>query len=63
MLALTSNKNWHIKGIDVHSTYLYGKLDKDLYINQPKGYVVKGQEYEVLHLKYALYGLKQARLA
>lgn len=31
-----------------------------MYIEQPEGYVVKGQENKVLRLKKALYGLKQA---
>ena len=63
MLALTSIEKWNIEGIDVHSTYLYGKLDEEIYMKQPKGFVVKGQEHKVLHLKCALYNLKQARLA
>ena len=44
-------------------TYIYGKLDEEIYMKQPEGFAVKGQEHKVLHLKHALYGLKQARLA
>ena len=62
MLALASIENWHIEGLDVQSAYLYGKLDEEIYMNQPEGLAVKGQEHKVLHLKHALYGLKQAGL-
>ena len=62
-LALTTLENWHIKTLDVCSTYLYGKLTKKIYMKQPKGFRVPGQEHKVLHLLHALYGLKQAVLA
>ena len=63
MLALTTLENWHIKSLDVHSAYLYGKLTKKIYIKQPKGFRVPGQEHKALCLLHALYGLKQAGLA
>ncbi|XP_059668866.1 uncharacterized mitochondrial protein AtMg00810-like [Cornus florida] len=37
-----------------------GFLEEEVYVQQPMGYVVKGQENKVLKLKKALYGLKQA---
>ena len=49
--------------MDVQSAYLYGKLDEEIYMKQPKGFAVKGQEYKVLCLKRALYSLKQAGLS
>ena len=63
MLALASIETWHIEELDVQSAYLYGKLDGEIYMKQPKGFAGKGQERKVLHLKHALYGLKQAGLA
>ena len=60
MLALAALENWYITGLDVQSTYLYGKLDKEIYMEQPEGFAVPGQEHKVLHLWCALYGLKQA---
>ena len=63
MLALTTLENWHIESLNVHSAYLYGKLTKEIYMKQPKGFRVPGQEHKVLHLLRALYSLKQARLA
>ena len=62
MLALATLENWHIKSLSVHSTHLYGKLTKEIYIKQSEGFRVPGQEHKVLHLLHALYGLKQAGL-
>ena len=63
MIALASLEGWHILALDVKSTFLYGKLDKEIYMEQPEGFKAKGQEQKVLHLHRALYGLCQAALA
>ena len=63
MLALSALEQWYITGLDVKSTFLYGELEEELYMEQPEGFRTKGQENKVLHLKHALYGLKQAALA
>ena len=63
MLALAALENWYITGLDIQSTYLYGKLDEEIYMEQPEGFAVPRQERKVLHLWHALYGLKQAGLA
>jgi hypothetical protein len=63
MIALTALKNWHITSLDVKTAFLYGELDEELYMEQPEGFKVKGQEGKVLRLKRAIYGLKQAALA
>jgi hypothetical protein len=63
MIALAALKNWHITGLDVKTAFLYGELDEGLYMEQPEGFKVKGQEGKVLCLKCAIYGLKQATLA
>ena len=63
MLALAALENCYITGLDVCSAYLYGKLNEEIYMEQPKGFAIPGQEHKVLHLWHALYGLKQASLA
>lgn len=63
MLALAALEGWHIEGLDVRNAYLYGELDEEIYMTQPEGFAVKGQERKVLRLRRALYGLKQAGLA
>ncbi len=63
MLALAALEGWHIEGLDVRNVYLYGGLDEEIYMTQPKGFAVKGQERKVLWVRRALYRLKQAGLA
>lgn len=52
-----------IKQLDVNSAFLYGDLDKEIYLEQPKGFQVNGVDREklVCRLRKAIYGLKQAR--
>ena len=63
MVMLAALKNWHITGLDVKTAFLYGELNKELYMEQPEGFKVKGWEGKVLHLKRTIYGLKQVTLA
>ena len=63
MLALTALHNWYMTGVDICTAYLYGKLDEEIYMHQPEGFIASGQESKVICLKRALYGLKQAGLA
>ena len=64
MLGLSALKNWHIKALDVKTTFLYGKLDEEIYMEWPEGFRLKGPDAEkVLHLHCALYRLKQSALA
>jgi hypothetical protein len=63
MFALTALQGWHISGLDVRSTYLYGKLDEELYMEFPEGFMPTHMKGKVLRLLCAIYGLKQAGLA
>ena len=38
MLALAALENWYITGLNVRSAYLYGKLDEEIYMEQPEGF-------------------------
>ena len=63
MLMLAMLENWYITRLDIQSAYLYGKLNEEIYMEQPEGSAAPGQEHKVLRLWHALYGLKQASLA
>ena len=60
MLALGALENWHFEALDVKTAFLYGRLDKEVYMRQPEGFVIRGKKDKVFRLKKAIYGLKQA---
>jgi hypothetical protein len=60
LLALAAHYDWEIHHMDVKTAYLNGILDKEIYMEQPEGFVVVGKENMVCRLKKGLYGLKQA---
>jgi hypothetical protein len=51
MFALAALNGWHISGLNVKTAFLYGKLDEEIYMEQPEGFKIKGQERKVLHLR------------
>lgn len=46
--------------LDVKTAFLYGQLDEEIYLEQPEGFILSGQEDSICHLHKCLYGLKQA---
>ncbi len=63
LLATSVLENWDIQALDVKTAFLYGDLDEDIYMAQPEGFIIKGQESKVYRLKKAIYGLKQVSYA
>ncbi|GKV36117.1 hypothetical protein SLEP1_g44285 [Rubroshorea leprosula] len=60
LLALAADKGWSVFHLDVKSAFLNGKLEEEIFVEQPEGFVQDGAENKVYLLKKALYGLKQA---
>ncbi|KAM0008922.1 putative RNA-directed DNA polymerase [Helianthus debilis subsp. tardiflorus] len=60
LLALAAKEGWFVHHLDVKSAFLNGELAEEVYVTQPEGFVVKGEEQKVYKLKKALYGLRQA---
>ena len=60
LIALASLNNMEIHQMDVKTAFLNGELDEEIYMEQPEGFVVQGQENKVCKLVKSLYGLKQA---
>ena len=46
--------------MDVKTAFLNGELDEEIYMDQPIGFVTKGQEHKVCKLKRSIYDLKQS---
>ena len=59
LLALAGSHNLIIHQMDVKTTFLNGDLEEEIYMEQPDGFVVKGQEGKVCILLKSLYGLNK----
>jgi len=46
--------------MDVKTAALNGNLEEEIFMDQPIGFVSKGQEDKVCHLERSIYGLKQS---
>jgi len=46
--------------MDVKTAFLNGNLEEEIYMDHAIGFVSKGQEDKVCHLKKSIYGLKQS---
>ena len=60
IIALAESHGWEIHHLDVKTTFLNGELKEEVYVHQPEGFVIAGEERKVYKLKKALYGLRQA---
>nr|AAL31082.1 putative polyprotein [Oryza sativa Japonica Group] len=60
LLSLAASHGLLVHQMDVKTAFLNGELDEEIYMDQPNGFVVEGQEGKVCKLLKSLYGLKQA---
>ena len=60
ILSIAATMKLSLRKYDVSNAYLYSKIDKEIYIEIPRGYKGNHQKGDVLQLKRALYGLKQS---
>nr|GEX13949.1 copia protein [Tanacetum cinerariifolium] len=58
-VAYAAHKSFKVYQMDVKTTFLYGPLKEEVYVNQPDGFVDPYHPDQVYHLKKALYGLNQ----
>ncbi|GAA5873331.1 hypothetical protein JCM16303_001094 [Sporobolomyces ruberrimus] len=56
---LAAHPHWRWSQFDISNAYLLGKLDCEIYIQQPLGFVDRSKPKHVRRLRKALYGLKQ----
>ena len=60
ILAMVALDNLELEQLDVKKTLLHGNLEERFYMEQPMGFVKKGNENLVCLLEKSLYGLKQS---
>jgi hypothetical protein len=60
LLSLTTSHGLLVHQMDVKIAFLNEELEEEIYMTQPDGFVVKGQEDNVCKLQKSLYDLKQA---
>nr|GFC51791.1 retrovirus-related Pol polyprotein from transposon TNT 1-94 [Tanacetum cinerariifolium] len=58
--AYAAHKSFTIYQMDFKTTFLYGPLKEEVYVNQPDSFVDPYHPDQVYRIKKALYGLKQA---
>ena len=47
-----------LEQLDMKTSFLYGELEEEIYMDQPEEFIVPGKEDYVCKLKRSLYGLK-----
>lgn len=60
LIATSVQQGLQLHQVDVTTAFLNGKLEEEVYMKQPEGFVVPGKEHLVCKLKKSIYGLKQS---
>ena len=60
LLSIAAVLDYEIWQMDVKTAFLNGHLEENIYMQQPDGFIQKGQEHMVCKLQISIYGLKQA---
>ena len=60
LIAIAAIHNLMIHQMDVKTTFLNEDLEEEIYMDQPEGFTMPGNEYKVCKLLKFLYGLKKA---
>ena len=58
LFAISSINNLHVYEMDVKTAFLNGDLGEEIYMKQPEGFVLLGNEKKICKLVKSLYGLK-----
>ena len=60
VLGIAASMNLEVEKLDEKTAFLHGDLEEEIYMEQPEGFIDKGNDQLVCKLKKSLYGLKQA---
>nr|GEU81025.1 putative LRR receptor-like protein kinase [Tanacetum cinerariifolium] len=59
-VAYVTHKSFPVYQMDVKTTFLYGPLKEEVYVNHPDGFIDLHHLNKVYHIRKTSYGLKQA---
>nr|GEX22632.1 retrovirus-related Pol polyprotein from transposon TNT 1-94 [Tanacetum cinerariifolium] len=59
-IAYAAHKSFLVYQMDIKTSFLYGPLKEEVYVNQPDRFINPHHPDQIYRLKKALYGLKQA---
>ena len=57
--AMELIRHWPLYQLDIKKVFLHGDLEEEIYMEQPLGFVAKGESGLVCKLHRSLYCLKQ----
>jgi hypothetical protein len=60
LLLVIIRFDFEVEYMDVKIPFLHGDLEEEIYMEHPKGFVVKGKKELVRKLRNSLYGLKKS---
>ena len=58
-MSIAATYDMYINQFDIETTFFYGKISEDIYMNQSQGFVHPIYPNKVYKLSKSLYGLKQ----
>ena len=58
LLAISAYYDYEIWQMDVTTAFLNSNLDKEIYMEQPEGFISSGSKQKVCKLQRSIYGLK-----
>ena len=60
IIVLVAHYDLELHQMDIKMVFLNGDLEENIYMAQPKGFILEGKERMGCRLKKSIYGLKQA---
>lgn len=61
--SVTTRKRWKRISIDVKCAFINAFLEEEIYLHQPEGFIIIGDERKVYRLRKVIYGLKKTEKA
>ena len=58
LLSMAAMQSWPLYQLDIKNVFLHGNLAKEVYMEQPFGFVAQGKSKLVCRLRCSLYGMQ-----